>query len=103
MPWDTSTRKSTLPRDWAHRRLRVLQRQLYMCRWILSTNTTCDAYATDVDHIIPHSQGGSDDESNLQSLCRFHHLKKSSAEGAAARKPRPSRKRVAETHPGVIG
>lgn len=30
-----------------------------------------------VDHIVPRSQGGSDDLENLQALCRAHNLKKS--------------------------
>jgi 5-methylcytosine-specific restriction endonuclease McrA len=28
----------------------------------------------EVDHIIPQSRGGSDDMSNLRTLCRYHHL-----------------------------
>ena len=32
--------------------------------------------AEEVDHIIPLFKGGADDESNLQSLCKAHHLAK---------------------------
>lgn len=36
----------------------------------------CGAVAVDVDHITPKRQGGTDDESNLQSLCRSCHARK---------------------------
>lgn len=32
--------------------------------------------ATDVDHIIPKRDGGTDEASNLQSLCHAHHSQK---------------------------
>jgi 5-methylcytosine-specific restriction protein A len=33
--------------------------------------------ATDVDHILPRRQGGTDEEENLQSLCHTCHSRKS--------------------------
>ncbi len=33
-----------------------------------------------VDHIVPLSQGGKDEESNYQSLCVMHHNKKTAKE-----------------------
>ena len=43
------------------------------CRW-----PGCDhpAYDCDVDHTIPHSQGGATHASNLKCYCRQHHLVK---------------------------
>lgn len=38
------------------------------------------AEATEWDHIIPLSEGGIDHESNLQGLCREHHVAKSRTE-----------------------
>lgn len=37
--------------------------------------------ATDVDHIVPRSQGGTDDESNLQTLCHACHSRKTVQDG----------------------
>lgn len=37
---------------------------------------TCGATATDVDHVVPRSVGGSDDEENLQGLCKACHSRK---------------------------
>jgi 5-methylcytosine-specific restriction protein A len=38
--------------------------------------------ATDVDHIIPKRDGGTDDESNLQALCKPCHSRKTANENA---------------------
>ena len=40
----------------------------------------CSALATDVDHIVPRRQGGSDHESNLQALCHACHGRKTAKE-----------------------
>jgi 5-methylcytosine-specific restriction protein A len=40
----------------------------------------CGNPASDVDHIIPKRAGGSDDHSNLQSLCHAHHSSKTAKE-----------------------
>jgi HNH endonuclease. len=37
--------------------------------------------AKHVDHIIPKSQGGTDDDGNLQSLCAACHRAKTAREG----------------------
>ncbi|OBH10581.1 HNH endonuclease signature motif containing protein [Mycobacterium sp. E1747] len=43
------------------------------CRW---PGCDCPAVACDIDHTIPHSQGGPTHASNLKCYCRTHHLVK---------------------------
>ena len=99
MAWDTSDRKSRLPDDWATRRVRVLRRDSYKCQARDSLGVQCGDPANQVDHVQPGDDHSLD---NLQALCRWHHARKSSAEGAAARKPRPKQQRDPEAHPGMI-
>ena len=40
----------------------------------------CGALATEVDHITPRSQGGTDDPENLQALCKPCHSSKTAKE-----------------------
>ncbi|WOI78727.1 HNH endonuclease signature motif containing protein [Pseudomonas aeruginosa] len=43
--------------------------------------------ATEVDHIIPLSQGGTDDDSNLMAIAGYPcHARKTARESAASRK-----------------
>lgn len=105
--WQGSNRKSTLPRDWPRRRNHVLKRDGYQCTEIQADGARCSAKATDVDHIIPGSAGGTDDYENLRSLCGWHHLRKSGAEGGAARAAvRKQRSQLTlrppERHPGML-
>jgi DNA modification methylase len=51
--------------DWRKLRARVL-REEPDCR-------RCGAHATDVDHIVPRRQGGTNDRTNLQALCKQCH------------------------------
>lgn len=73
---------STTERGYGHawRKLReqVFRRDNYLC-------VNCHAHgyvtqATDVDHIVSKAHGGTDDLSNLQSLCRACHEQKTANE-----------------------
>lgn len=98
--WDGSTRRERLPADWPERRLYVLRRDGYRCTALRRDNTRCPVRATDVDHIRP---GDNHDSANLTSLCRWHHARKSAAEGGrAAAARRAPRRRPPERHPGDI-
>jgi 5-methylcytosine-specific restriction protein A len=58
-------------RPWARLRKRILLRDKYTCQ-------SCHRVGgrLEIDHIVPISQGGTKDESNLQVLCRECHRKK---------------------------
>lgn len=99
MAWENSGRKERLPADWPTRRVRVLRRDGYKCQAKHSTGDLCGAPANQVDHVEP---GDNHDLSNLQALCRWHHARKSSREGVAARRPRATQARPPETHPGLL-
>jgi 5-methylcytosine-specific restriction endonuclease McrA len=44
----------------------------------------CTELATDVDHIVPMSQGGAEyARDNCQGLCAYHHQRKTAREGGA--------------------
>jgi 5-methylcytosine-specific restriction enzyme A len=59
-------------------RAKILERDGYVC-------TSCGQPATQVDHIVSKHKGGSDDPSNLASLCRRCHDAKTGREGRLAR------------------
>jgi 5-methylcytosine-specific restriction enzyme A len=85
-------RSQPRPAHWARTRRRILRRDGHACR-------LCGAPATDVDHVIPASQGGTDADSNLQAICQACHGKKTAQEANAGR---PKRQRPAEKHPGDL-
>lgn len=93
MAWQS---KRDLPPDWDTRRARILKRDGYQCRW-MTDGIRCNRPANQVDHI-----GSKHDHSdaNLRALCEWHHSKRTSAQGNAARK-RVSQLHPKEKHPGL--
>lgn len=77
----------------------MLKRDGHRCTALLEDGTRCPAKATDVDHIV---RGDNHDLPNLRALCGWHHARKSSAEGNAARRRGPSHRRPPEQHPGLL-
>ncbi|MGS0941563.1 HNH endonuclease [Pseudomonas luteola] len=81
--WKTSKR-SAKPglsgRPWRRKREQILIRDCYTCQ-------SCGLVTKEleVDHIIGRASGGSDDDSNLQSLCIPCHKLKTQKESLAAR------------------
>lgn len=89
----TSWRSAPLPNDWPRRRRRILARDGSVCRLQLAG---CEVTATEVDHVIPAAQGGTDEDDNLQSVCTTCHRKKT------IQQRRPPRRRPNEPHPGGL-
>lgn len=94
--WNSSNRKSRLPKNWNSLRHKVLLRDNRRCQL---RYLGCWETATDVDHIE-----NNDDHSmsNLHSACSYCHRKKSSREGTTARRNKANlRYRPKERHPGT--
>lgn len=101
--WERSDRRQELPPDWPTTRRRIFHRDGYRCTWRDIYGKRCEEPATDVDHI---KRGNDHRDSNLRSLCGWHHDKKSAAEGgqaaAAVRRQHDKKFRRTETHPGLL-
>lgn len=101
--WQGSDRRSRLPENWPSLRKDTLKRDGYRCTHVHSNGKRCSGKATDVDHKVP---GDDHSPENLQSLCSWHHRRKSATEGAnasnAKRREIQNRLRRVETHPGLL-
>lgn len=69
--------------DWQRRRIRILERDNYLC-------VPCSAAgvytpATEVDHIVNLALGGGNGGDNLQSICKACHAAKTALEADAGR------------------
>jgi 5-methylcytosine-specific restriction protein A len=103
--WQGSTRRATLPADWPQRVIVVKNRAYGRCEWPgwlpgryrRHAGAPCRQLGTDCDHIDDRDNH---DLSNLQLLCRGHHVRKSLAD---QRTRRVSEKRPRERHPGYGG
>lgn len=82
----TTTRKSRQARGYgrAHELMRAqVLREEPLCRACLAAGRVA---ATEIaDHIIPKAEGGTDDRSNYQGLCKPCHKAKTAQESARAR------------------
>lgn len=95
-------RSTPLPKGWHRIRARILKRDGRVCQWPLGTGGICGEAATDVDHIVPAALGGGDEDSNLESLCRWHHNQKTGREASAFAHAKPPKNRPTEAHPGLV-
>lgn len=63
---------------WDKLRIRILKRDNGLC--LVCRDAGRLTLAQHVDHITPKAEGGTDDESNLQSICEPCHNEKTKAE-----------------------
>ena len=68
--------------DWERIRQRIMLRDKGLCQCLQCRDAGRTTLATEVDHIVPLWQGGSDDEANLQAINRECHKRKSAIEAA---------------------
>lgn len=64
--------------DWDKLRIRILTRDKYLCQECLRSGRP--EVASQVDHIVPKSQQGTDDPGNLEAICRPCHDRKTARE-----------------------
>lgn len=78
-------------RPWRRKRDAVMARDKHMCQPCLRAGRI--ALATEVDHITPQAEGGTDDQANLQAICEDCHVEKTKAEAArGANRSHPRRR-----------
>ena len=118
MPWDTSNRHQQLPKHWSKLRKQILAKANHQCEgftppppsprpagggtWVTDPygrlhSPHCTGRATDVDHIIPTAEGGTDDPTNLRPLSHPCHTTTTCAHNTA----RHTAIRAAATRPDV--
>lgn len=73
-------------RPWRRKRDRILQRDGYLCQCEDCKRDGLLTLATEVDHIIPLAEGGTDDERNLRAINHDCHEKKTRAEAKRAKR-----------------
>lgn len=82
--WHRTSKASSSERGygsyWRKLRLSVLRRDGYLCQVCRAAD------ASEVDHIVPKSSGGTDEPDNLQAICRVCHAKKTQKEAKNAQK-----------------
>lgn len=80
-PWEGSTRRATLPRDWNRRVAIVKRRDGNVCQWP-TPEGICGQPGRDVDHRVHRDEH---DIAALWLLCRDHHNAKTQRESRAGR------------------
>jgi 5-methylcytosine-specific restriction protein A len=89
MAWDhqQSTTERGYGWRWQNLRKHVMRRDMYLCQPCQRKGRPTPA--TEVDHITPKSQDGTDDMENLEAVCTSCHQAKTARE-ATGSKDRPA-------------
>lgn len=74
--------------EWERLRLRILERDCYLCQCRHCKAEGRTTLATQVDHIKPKADGGTDDPLNLQAIAADCHKRKTMEERGAEPKAR---------------
>lgn len=86
-PWASNKGRSRHERgygnDWEKQRKAALERDTFLCQQCIRLGIV--RRATQVDHIIPKSQGGSNSSGNLESICDSCHTSKTVLEATHGR------------------
>jgi 5-methylcytosine-specific restriction protein A len=100
MAWSAdrpSPHNQARPPDWKQRRAAVIARDGGQCH-------VCGGLGADqADHVMPVSQGGTHDMSNLRAIHSQPCAAKKNAKEASAARWKYREKREPERHPGLLG
>ena len=84
--WSHTNRASSSARgyDWKWRKTRdsIMERDSGLCQHCLEQGLLIPA--AEVDHIVSRANGGNDDSTNLQAICRSCHSKKTNREKSSS-------------------
>jgi 5-methylcytosine-specific restriction enzyme A len=69
--------------EWRKRRERIMQRDCGLCQPCRNAGRV--TVATAVDHIVPKAEGGTEEDGNLQAICKPCHDTKTAREAAKGR------------------
>jgi 5-methylcytosine-specific restriction protein A len=85
MAWDHELSRHERGYDyrWTKRREHVMRRDMHLCQPCYRKGRPTPA--TQVDHIIPKSQDGTDDMDNLQAICDNCHKAKTAQEATGGK------------------
>ena len=73
---------------WQRTREWILKRDGYLCQCSECRRLNRVRFANEVDHVVPRSRGGTDDERNLQAISSECHKLKTMRENGGTPRPR---------------
>jgi len=89
MAWHkTSRHQRGYGTTWDRTRLRILQRDGYLCQCKRCKEEGRVTPANEVDHVVPKAKNGGDEDSNLAAINHDCHLRKTAEEMGKKRRPR---------------